>query len=133
MKQKKHSVETTKQKGLSPRGKARLVTFVVYIITLLGLGLGNFKYYLMGAHHDRSGDQVTFMVLTLIGLAFVTSSLKIRWLAIGSCLIAVIGFIGTTTYPLTTSLSSFWGQALALVCYMIAFVSSFIIITASAE
>ena len=119
--------------GLSGRAKARIITFAAYSIAAVGLVLGNYTYYLYGAHHDRSGDKVGFVLWTLIAIAFVGGTFLTRWLAIVSCIMAGMGFFMFITYPLTTSLSHFWGQALALACYVVAFVSSIMIITSTAE
>jgi hypothetical protein len=119
--------------AMSGRGKARLLTLIAYIVAALGLGLGNYTYYLWGSSHDRSGDRMGFVIWTVIAMAFVAGTFLTRWLAIVSCAMAVMGFFMFITYPITSSLSHFWGQALALVCYVMAFVSSITIVTTSAE
>lgn len=112
---------------------ARATAFLAYLVAAIGLGFGNYTYYMWDVHHDRSGDRIGFVMWTLIGVALVAGTLKTHWLAIGSCIVAGMGFFMFITYPVWVSVSHFWGQALAIACYVVAFLSSIAIIAVHDE
>jgi hypothetical protein len=113
-------------------GKAPLVpkvlTLVAYAVAAAGLAFGNYTYHAWGASHDRSGDRYGFVGWTLVGVIYVLGSFFSRWVAIGSCVVAVLGFFMFITYPVSMSFSWFWGQTLAMATYVVAFIGSITII-----
>ena len=109
---------------------AKVATLIAYAVGGVGLAFGNYTYYAWGAHHDRSGDRIGFVFWTVLGLVYVVGSLRNRWAAIGSCLVAALGFFMFITYPVTLDLEWFWGQALAMPAYFAAFATSVVILIA---
>lgn len=107
---------------------SKVVTLAAYTVAAIGLGFGNYTYYAYGAGHDRSGDRYGFVGWTVLGIIYVVGSFFSRWAAIGSCAVAVLGFLMFITYPVNLSFSRFWGQTLAMVAYLAAFIGSVAVI-----